>query len=284
MTIGGRGDHYSGYVSLGRGRSGPEVRGALYYDDRDRRHHGRGRHYYGRGYYHHRYRPIYYYGCDYYRPWRGYTYSTLYYPEPYVYRFYDTDVYYVERADVSDDVYEVASPSEVYAEVEALPPTGTYRTLTAPEEATLLGQGNAAFAAGRYDEARRLYVSAMLADERDGYAKFLYALANFALGEYEVAGMAIRRALLTTADLIEYPVDVRGLYPEAALFEAQLERMARFVAGHPDDRGALLLLGYLQYAGGHPSSSLSALDRLVEIDPDDDVVSLLRDAVSRVNR
>ncbi|UCC29224.1 MAG: tetratricopeptide repeat protein [Phycisphaerales bacterium] len=260
------------------------MRGALYYHDRDRGHHGRGRHYYGRGYYYHGYRPIHYYGCDYYRPWGGYTYSTFYYPEPYVYRFYDTDVYYVGQSDVSDDVYEVTAPSEVEVGGEPLPPTGTYRALTAPEEVTLLGQGNAAFAAGRYDEARRLYVSAMLADERDGYAKFLYALVNFALGDYEVAAMAIRRALLTTADLIDYPVDVRSLYPEAALFETQLEGLTRFAGDHPNDRGALLLLGYLQYAGGHPKPALSVLDRLVKIDPDDDVVSLLRDAVSRVSR
>ncbi len=259
------------------------MRGALYYNN-NRRHRGWPQRYYRGAYYSHRYRPINYYGCDYYRPWYGYTYSTVYYPEPYVYRFYDTNVYYTDRTYEADDVYEAAAPSPVDAGNEPLPPTGTYRVLTAQEEATLLGQGNAAFMAGRYDEARRLYVSAMLADERDGYAKFLYALANFAMRDYEVAGMAIRRALLTTTDLIDYPVDVRSLYPQPTLFEAQLEDLTRFVADHPHDRGALLLLGYMHYAGGQPKPALSVLDRLAKIDPDDDIASLLRDAVARVSR
>ena len=124
----------------------------------------------------------------------------------------------------------------------------------------------------------------MLADERDGYAKFLYALANFSLGDYDVAGMAIRRALLTTPELIEYPVDARGLYPDPLVLEAQIGQLNHFVVDHPADRSATLLLGYVLYATGQPGRAILTLGPLTATDPNDNLSALLRDAVLRVSR
>lgn len=283
LTVGRIGDRHAGYIHLGNGRSGPELRGALYLNRRHHRH--RSSYYYGPSRYFHRYHPIRYYGNAYYEPWYGYRYNTVYFNTPYVHRFYETNVVYVERPAKQVEVYDAASPTPVAA-VEGPMPSGAevYAPLTEPVDNTLVGRGNAAFMAGTYDEARRLYVSAMLADERDGYAKFLYALVNFAMGDYEVAGMAIRRALLTTADLIDYPVDVRVLYPQPLIFDTQREKLIRQVDQSPQDRGALLLLGYLHYAAGEPERALAVLDRLVEIDSDDNTAALLHDAVRRVIR
>lgn len=96
--------------------------------------------------------------------------------------------------------------------------------------------------------------------------------------------MAIRRALLTTPELIDYPADVRALYADAATLEAQRHKLVRFVEDHPRDRGAQLLLAYLYFAGGDPGEALSVLDGLTESDPDDQVAALLRDAVVRIGQ
>ncbi len=282
LTIGGIGNHYAGYIQLGNHSSDAGLHGALYYNG-SRRHHNR-HHGYSLGHYYHHYRPIHYYGYNYYRPFYGYTYLSAYCSDPYVYSFYDANVYYVDQTVAQGDAYGPTPSPPAGATPSTSAQDKTYQALTEPGDTTLVGQGNTAFTAGRYDEARRFYVSAMLADERDGYAKFLYALANFAAGDYDVAGMALRRALVTTPALIAYPVDVRSLYRHPFLLETQLEDLIRFVDGHADDRGALLLLGYLHYASGRPERALPVVNRLSESDTDDSVAALLRDAIVRVGQ
>ncbi len=287
LTIGGIGDHLAGYITLGNRSADHGLRGALYYNGNHRRY-GQGYGYgYGRGHYYGHYRPISYYGYNYYEPLYGYTYLSAYYPDPFAYRFQNTEVYYVDR--IVEQPAVPAAPAATAVDVGPTSvgppaPAATYQALTEPGDDTLIGQGNAAFLAGRYDEARRSYVSAMLADERDGYAKFLYALANFAMRDYEVAGIALQRALLTTPALIEYPVDVRGLYEPPFLFEAQLKHLSGFVERHTDHRGALLLLGYLHYASGQAERALVIVTALSESDTDDSVAAVLRDAIVRVGR
>ncbi len=288
LTIGGIGDHLAGYITLGNRSSNHGLSGALYYNGNhrgNRRGYGYGYgHGYGRGSYYGHYRPISYYGYNYYEPLYGYTYLSAYYPNPYAYRFQYTDVYYVDSVVEHHEIPATPAATAVDVTPASPAPAATYQALTEPGDDTLIGQGNAAFMAGRYDEARRSYVSAMLADERDGYAKFLYALANFAMRDYEVAGMALHRALLTTPALLEYPVDVRSLYEPPILFETQLTDLNRFVNSHAKHRGALLLLGYLHYASGQAERALAIVTGLSESDTNDSVAAVLRDAIVRVGR
>ncbi len=298
------GDHLAGYITLGNRSSDHGVRGALYYNGNHRGSRGGYGHGYGAGYghgygygngygygyglgygnYYGHYRPISYYGRHYYEPLLGYTYLSAYYSTPYVYGFPTTEIYYVDQIVQQPEI--PATPSATAVDLTPTPPApaASYQALTQPGDDTLIGQGNAAFVAGRYDEARRSYVSAMLADERDGYAKFLYALANFAMRDYEVAGLALHRALLTTPALIDYPVDVRSLYEPPILFEKQLTDLDRFVGGHADHRGALLLLGYLHYGSGQAERALAIVTRLSESNTDDSVAAVLRDAIVRVGQ
>jgi tetratricopeptide (TPR) repeat protein len=271
-----------GGIHIGRSTAGSSLYGALLYDRDHHRH--LGRRCYPRDHYYHLYYPIHDFAYSRYRPWGGYTYTSVYYAEPYVYRFYDTDVRYVEDVREETGEYEAGISSPVEP-VEGPPASDVaYQLLTEADDTTLIGRGNAAFLAGRYDEAREYYVTALLADERDGYAKFLYALANFAAGDYDVAAMAVRRALLTTPELIDYPADVRALYADSAILEVQLHKLVRFVQDHPRDRGAQLLLGYLYFAGGDPGRALLVVGGLSESDRDDEVAALLRDAVMRVGQ
>ncbi len=109
-------------------------------------------------------------------------------------------------------------------------------------------------------------------------------MANYAAGDYDVAAMALERALLTTPDLLEHPVDVRSLSPHLVLWETHLEELVRYAAKHPSKRRARLLLGYLQYAAGDGERALSVLGPLADSDPGDDMAALLRDVVLRVTR
>ncbi len=280
LTIGGRNRDLSGYLHVGRDRSGPELYGTLLVD-RDQR--GRlGRQCYPRGHYYHLYYPIHYFGRDYDWPWNGYTYTSLYYHEPRVYRFYNNDVYYVDNGEEPAEVAVVEGP-EAGPVIENQPEAdGGYQVLTQPDDDTLVGRGNAAFMAGSYEDARRYYVSAVLADERDGYAKFLYSVVNFATGDFDVAGMALRRALLTTPELIEYPPDVRRLYAEVEVLDAQLSALTRFVNKHPADSNARLLLGYLLLTRGRASEAVQILATLADADDGDQLAVLLRDAIVRI--
>ncbi len=282
ISLGGLiGDHFAGYLHLGRGTGGHDVHGGLLYFDRDRHHRGYGgHHYYPFDHYYHDYYPIHY-GYPLYAVPYGYTYTSVYYTDPYAYRYYDRDVNYVDRYDDLDRGYDGQAVEE-----GPPPPDQAARRvmqdLTAVGDDTLVGQGNAAFVGGRYAEARRLYISAVLLDERDGHAKLLYAFANFAVGDHSVAGVALRRALLTTSSLIEYPPDVRLLYPNHSIFESHLDGLARSVASQQDNYPAKLLLGYLYFASGDAALAAGVFSELVKKDPDDNVVSLLRDAATRL--
>lgn len=315
VTIARGNDRRGGYIHLGRSGGESTVYGGLYYgrgSHHGSRRHGYGR-YYGRGYgydgyygsgygyggylgsgyglFYSGYRSIPYYGSSVYDPWFGYTYSSIYYPSSYVYLRRESPTVYIVDDDYAqaDVVYQsttsgaAASSPPVSATSAGAGAVATYPTLTDAGDFSLVGRGNAEFFAGQYNEARRLYVSAMLADERDGYAKFLYSLANFAAGDYEVAGMALRRAMLTTADLIEYPVNVYDLYDDRMEFDGQLSLLARYADTHPEDRSAMLLLGYLDFASGLPVRALHVLDRLTALDENDTMAALLRDAVVRVS-
>ncbi|MGD2110364.1 MAG: hypothetical protein PVI86_13365 [Phycisphaerae bacterium] len=265
---------------MGRDGNRPRLYGTLLYD-RDRRR-GFGGRCYPRGHYYHLYNPIHHVSYDYHWPWHGYRYSSLYYREPHVYQFYDQDVYYVQDSSSVADALIVDSSQPAPSPDSQPAPDATYQVLTEPNENTLIGRANAAFVAGHYEEARRYYVSAMLADERDGYAKFLYALVNFATGDYEVAGLAVRRALLTTPDLVDYPPDIRGLYPDEHVLRAQLGELARYAEKHPADHNVALLSAYLELTRGEIARALTIVHRLVESDENDDVAVLLRDGILRL--
>ncbi len=293
LTLGTRGDRFGGFVRFGRENGRPTVDGSIYLlnNQEYRRHHGhRGRYYYPHsyytyptGHYYDDYYPTRYYGgYGHYRPYCGYSYSSVYYPQPYEHRYYETNVVYV---DDSDDVGEVYDGPPAQAQVEySHMPNSDYLPLTSQADDSLVGQGNVAFAAGDYEAARQEYIQAMFADERDGHAKLLYATASFAMGDYGLAGTALRRALITTPRLLEYPVDVRALYSHVDLWTAQLDALIHHVVMHPLDYDAQLLLGYLHYATDSPQRALQVLDRLTSADPTDDLAAVLAESILRVTR
>lgn len=181
----------------------------------------------------------------------------------------------------SDQARESAQPTQPPQSAENSQPTGDYQTLTGAGANTAIGQGNAAFRAGKFEEARQHYSRAVLGDERDGYAKVLYATANFATGDYGVAATAIRRALLTTPELTTYPIDLRSLYADPTTLYGQMDALAKHLTAHSDDRDAAFLLAYLHYSIGEPQPAQAMFKLLAETDSTDTVASQLYQAASR---
>lgn len=297
MTVGRIGDRWAGFIHLGGDHGAFDSHGGLFHVDLNGDHHGSfgGHHYYSAAYHHypytayyHHYRPIYY-SDPYYAPFYGYSYRSLYYERPYIYRpyasddYYDEGGYYDDRA-VSGYAYDV-SVEGAASVAQAIPPQaeplGPYPTLPGAQDQSLVSQGSTAFATGRFDEARGFFARAMLADERDGHPKLLYAIANFALGDYEVAATALRRALLTTNTLLEFPPDVRAFYGDMSLWDAQLSGLVAYVDAHRTQRSEQLLLSYLYFATGDTGRALVHLAPIAQSDPTDDVAALLLDALTK---
>lgn len=150
--------------------------------------------------------------------------------------------------------------------------------VTPSDRMTFAQQGSEAFYMGRYDEARRLYIRAVLSDDRNGVTVLLYAFANFATGDYEVASDALRRAIALDPSLIESPVDVRSLYGSSDSFESDLDKLVYHLQVRLHDNDALFLLAYLYYCTEQPEKSLPVFTHLVDNNANDVLAALLRDA------
>lgn len=305
FTFGYLGNRYSGFIRLGAGRGGDRnLEGALIYRPDGRHHHHGDYGYYGYpAYYYPYYGSRHYYGgyhSLYYDPycyWPTYSYISAYYPEPVIYQSYYYDESYPVSSYGTQETYTTTEPAAVQPEA-AVPydatQSATYEALGQAPAGELVGpqyepfdeqeavpwaqRGADAFAAGKYDDARRLFSQVMLADERDGYAKLLYGVSNFAMGEFEVASVAVRRALLTTDFLIERPLDVRTLYADQTDFETQLDRLVQYVTEHKNDNQAKFLLAYLYYSIGRSDTAAAMLTDLTASDASDTLAVKVRDA------
>jgi tetratricopeptide (TPR) repeat protein len=214
--------------------------------------------------------------------------------------YYTTNNYYVTQeaapatvqgdggvgyiSDYGPPVGDVSAP-QATTEIMPMQPVGEAEsqvdTGPAPEP-TLVDFGNAAFNAGDYEGAVRYYVGAVLADDNDGVARLFYGLTQFALGDYDLSAMGMRRALGVLPELIDRPIDLRSLYPDAESFEAQLEKLVSFVKEHKDARNALFTLGYVYYATAQPGLATETMRKLTDLDPKDELAIKVRDAAAKV--
>ena len=103
-----------------------------------------------------------------------------------------------------------------------------------------------------------------------------------ALGKYDVASIAVRRALSVTPDLINRPLDVRSMYPDADVYESHLAALKKHVEANPEDRGARFLLGFIHYGSARPEAALALFKQLADADPEDELAAAMRDSAARV--
>ncbi len=137
------------------------------------------------------------------------------------------------------------------------------------------------FLAGRYADARRCFVRLVMEGDTDGLATFYYGLASFALGEFDVAGAGMRRAIVVNPALLDDPPAVAQLYLDVERLNRQLGLLAVTVeqSQGPANHDALFALGYLCYALGLQEDAAAAVGRLGAIAPDDIVAQHLRERV-----
>ena len=70
----------------------------------------------------------------------------------------------------------------------------------------------------------------------------ILADALFATGDYHYAAYSLKKALELDGTLLETTLDKRTLYPDPREFDRQLEVLEQYVADHPVDDDARLLL------------------------------------------
>ncbi len=184
---------------------------------------------------------------------------------------------------IGPDEHATGDPVE-YIEVEPPGPGAMappLPDLPPGEPPTFLEQGEAAFAAANYEEARRLFRRAIIALPDDAYAQLDYGLAHFALGEYEIAANAIRRALTLDPDLLDRLPDMSTAYGKMADFDLHLAALNERLVDHPADTDARFLHGAVRLSVGEPQMAVSELSRALQRNSRDTVAYLLRDAALR---
>src|SRR5204863_5387115 len=84
--------------------------------------------------------------------------------------------------------------------------------------------------------------------------------ALFAAGDYHYGAYAVRRAFELDSALIETSVDKHAFYSDPALFDQQLAVLERYLAQHPDDRDARLVLGLNYLFGGRAKDAAHTIE------------------------
>jgi len=163
-----------------------------------------------------------------------------------------------------------------------MPPTTqptTAPAIAASEVEAYLAEGENAFMRGAYDEARRLFVRAVLADTNHGPAKLDYALAHYVLGDYRVASMAVRRGLTAWPEGVENgQINLLLKYGLEGDFEAHLAKLVKHLEANPTDADAWLVRGYVELFGGKRAAAKESLKKVVDLTPNDTIAQLLYDA------
>jgi tetratricopeptide (TPR) repeat protein len=122
-------------------------------------------------------------------------------------------------------------------------------------------QGILMFRDGNYERAAIDMLGAAEKNHADGASRLHAAHALFALGHYTDAARLLERAFELVPSLAYKSYDIREEYGDEGQFEQQLEALHSFVLAHPNDAGAVTLLGYVTYFTDGPSTAYPYLRR-----------------------
>jgi tetratricopeptide (TPR) repeat protein len=116
-----------------------------------------------------------------------------------------------------------------------------------------VGFGDAQFGKQKYLAALERYKTATDIAPDVAESFFRQGIANVALGQYESAARAFRRALEVRSDWNASPFRLDQLYDNAPLAKTHhLEDLAKAVEGNPFDADLLLVLGMQLFFDGQP--------------------------------
>jgi hypothetical protein len=191
-------------------------------------------------------------GSGWYFPW----YWACYYPvwwwcsQPYYYSDYcfyqpattvvytQPEVVYVEPP--AESVGEAVVPAPPAEPGQIAPPVAESPLSIAAQR--YLELGDRAFREGRYTDAVQFYAKSVEFAPDQAALYLVLSDALFASGDYHYGAYAVRRALELDPTLVESQIDKHDFYPDPKQFDAQLAALEAYVAGHPNDRDARLVL------------------------------------------
>lgn len=122
-----------------------------------------------------------------------------------------------------------------------------------------LDKGDAAWRDGRYADAVHFYAKAVEAAPDEAVLHLILADALFATGDYHYAAYSLKKALELDATLLDTTLDKRNLYPDPREFDRQLGVLEQYVADHPVDDDARLLLAANYLLAKRPAQSADVL-------------------------
>ncbi|HVP09868.1 MAG TPA: tetratricopeptide repeat protein [Phycisphaerae bacterium] len=123
------------------------------------------------------------------------------------------------------------------------------------------------FRDGNYERAAIDMLGAAEKNHADGASRLHAAHALFALGHYTDAARLLERAFELVPSLAYKSYDIREEYGDPADFEQQLEALHAYVVAHPNDVGAVTLLGYVTYFTDGPSTAYPYLRKAARLNP-----------------
>jgi len=124
------------------------------------------------------------------------------------------------------------------------------------ERDALLDRADQRFVRGLYPQAALLYQKAMKLEQDDSIARLAVAHSLFALGLFKTAGQNVRRGLDKFPEWGLVDLDLRTFYQRPEQFAAKLNALREYLAAHPRDDDARLLLGYCFYFSGRRTEGL----------------------------
>ncbi len=202
-----------------------------------------------------------YYPCWWW--WWGPSYCAGYGYYPYYpyYAYYPSPVY------TTTVVYPEESTQVVYAQQEPVGEASVNNGQVPQAMSALsiaaqryLELGDRAFREGRYTDAVQFYAKAVEFAPDQGALYLVLADALFAAGDYHYGAYAVRRALELDPGLVETSVDKHGFYPQPAIFDQHLATLERYLADHPTDRDARLVLALNYLFGGRAPDAARTLE------------------------
>jgi hypothetical protein len=137
--------------------------------------------------------------------------------------------------------------------------------------------GDRAFREGRYTDAVQFYAKAVEFAPDQGGLYLVLSDALFAAGDYHYGAYAIRRALELDPGLVETQVDKHGFYPQPEIFDQQLAVLERYVAEHPSDRDARLVLALNYLFAGRAVEASGILGAPSALRPGDKAAALVHE-------
>jgi hypothetical protein len=138
--------------------------------------------------------------------------------------------------------------------------------------------GLAAFRQGDYATAVKQFILAANQNQGDPASRLHAAHALVALGHYDEAAPAVRRAIQLQPQLVYLSIDIRADYGVQQDFDvhyAKLKAAAEQQADHPD---LWFLLGYYQFFSGRAQEAYSSLKKSDELAPSSRTTQRLLDA------